>query len=84
MIARRTLADTIGSGHKPEPFRFRRVLHRLSHMHPGFRSIESHGRGAAHLRKYGLIVAALSAATLTVAIAIAAKLAVVPPGAIGG
>jgi hypothetical protein len=45
--------------------------------------LESRGSRVG-ISKYGLIVAALSAATLTVALAIAAKLSTLPAGFIGG
>ena len=47
-----------------------------------FARAELDGSGAANV-KYWLIVAVLCAATLTVALAIAAKLAALPAGSIG-
>jgi Flp pilus assembly pilin Flp len=51
-------------------------------MRRGLSRVERDGSAAASV-KYWLIVAALSAATLTVALAIAAKLAALPAGSIG-
>jgi len=53
-----------------------------STMRRVFSRAELDGAGAASV-KYWLIVAALCAATLTVALAIAAKLAAMPAGSIG-
>jgi Flp pilus assembly pilin Flp len=53
---------------------------------PIMRRVFSHAeldRSGAASVKYGLIVAALSAAVLTVALAIAARLATLPAGSIG-
>ena len=51
-------------------------------MRRRFSRAELNGSAVATV-KYGLIVAALSAATLTVALAIGAKLAALPTGWIG-
>jgi Flp pilus assembly pilin Flp len=51
-------------------------------MRRRFTRTELDGSGTARL-KYGLIIAALSAATLTVALAIATRLAAMPAGSIG-